>query len=110
VESVGHDKGARQLREDGLAVGLAGVDGHDLDGLAVLRGQAAQVAGNGRLAAPVEHLDHPPPVEVGDHRGQLAFAPVVGLIQREPPHVPAGATATSASAVGDRLTCVYAHV
>jgi hypothetical protein len=36
----------------------------------------------------VEQLDDPPAVEVGDDRGQLAAAAVVGLIERQPPRRP----------------------
>jgi hypothetical protein len=38
--------------------------------------------------AAVEHLDDPPTVEVGDDRGQLAAAAVVGLVERQPPRRP----------------------
>jgi hypothetical protein len=73
---------------DRLPVGLVGVDRDHLDRPPVLFWQRAQVALDPAPAAAVEHLDHPLAVEVGDDRGKLAAAAVVGLIERQPPRRP----------------------
>lgn len=85
MEVITDDPRVRQLGADRFAVGIVGVDRDHLDHASILLGQRAQVALNAAAAAPVEHLDHAATIEIGDHGRELAAAPVMRLIQRQPP-------------------------
>ena len=82
VEVVDDDPGVRQFGADRLPVGVVGVDRDDLDRAPCVFGQRAQVALDAAPAAPVEHLDHAPAVEIGHDGRELAAASVMGLIER----------------------------
>jgi hypothetical protein len=61
------------------------VDRDHLDAGAHLGGQRLKPALDGAPVAPVEHLDHAPSAQVGDHSGKLMAAAVMRLVQRQPP-------------------------
>ena len=94
VERVDHDPRPGQLGANRLPVSLGGIDRDDLDRSPPLVGERAQPALHHGPRAPVEDLDHRPAVEIRGDRGQLAAAPVVGLVEREatgrPPLAPLG--------------------
>jgi hypothetical protein len=71
-----------QRRRFGNVVGLTGIDRDHLDRPPLVLGERAQVALDAAPAAPVEHLDHAPAIQIGDHRGKLAGAAVMGLVER----------------------------
>jgi hypothetical protein len=88
VERVADDLRLRQLLAYGLPVGVVGIDRDRPDRLTLRRGQRAQIALHDAPAAPFEHLDDATVVRVGNDRRQLVAAPVVSLIEGEPPRRP----------------------
>lgn len=64
MEAVTGDPGVRERRPDGLALGVGGIDGDDLDAGAHLVGQRGQPALDDPALTARRHLDHPTAIQV----------------------------------------------
>ena len=84
VEGVADDEGIREHRLDRKPIGVVRVERDNLDRLAFLLGERAQVALDRAAASALDHLDDAASVEIGNDGRKLVAAAVVRLVEGDP--------------------------